>query len=137
MHAIVTKNILFIYISLILTRFIPFLTCWLFLFNQRVNRLISVLHWSKFGYDVHAWWRYIEKTHLFADHLKRSIEFVCILFKNHERNIFYHQNAWNTVYIHSRQLNFKYSKRSATLAFLIWTFKCREWITIMSHSMQW
>lgn len=41
-------------ISSIISWFIPFLTCWLFLSNQSVVRLISVHHWLKFQYDVNV-----------------------------------------------------------------------------------
>lgn len=40
---------LYIYIN---SSLILFLTCWIFIFYQRVIRLISIIHWSKFSCDV-------------------------------------------------------------------------------------
>lgn len=77
----------------------PILTCWLFLLNQRVVRLISVLNCSKFDYDLEGFnflsnsycevmkkcklvcWRQVQRTHLFACRSKRIIKITCISSK--------------------------------------------------------
>lgn len=43
-----------------------------------------------------AWWRQLEKTHLFANPSKR-IGFVCILLKNNKTNRFHHEILGNQI----------------------------------------